>query len=562
MPRFSSACAVIALSLSASAAEPTRRAVVVGVNDYQHERLPSLKYAEADAVGLDEVLRAAGYDVTLLVSSVKDAGRTPTKANIDDSVAAVLKACRKGDTVVLAFAGHGLQFDGQPDAFFCPADARPLKDQTDSLVSLQAIYAQMKGSFAGMKVLLVDACRNDPEVTRGVRSGLTADAAPKPPQGVAALFSCKAGERAYEHDSLKHGVFFHHVLDGLRGKAKDGDGEVTFAALAGYVSKKVAKQVPTLVGEGAMQSPTLKAEYSTEPVLLTAPSSATVPPTGVIGKEPKPETPAIAGKEPKPGEEIDIEIAKEVKMTFCWIPAGEFWMGAAEGEAVAYKDEFPQRKLTMSGFWLGKTEVTQEQYEAVLGKNPSRYKGKKLPVETISWDDTQYFFKKLKDVKKPEDYEKCVFGLPSEAQWEYACRGNAKAEKKTTPFYFGTKLNGTEANCDGKSPYGTTTKGDDLAKTTFVGRYAKLEPHLWGLCDMHGNVREWCEDYYGSYDKVFGTKDPVQIVKQNTDSRVSRGGSWLSSANSCRSAFRCSASPGSSADNGGFRMAFRRDWTE
>ena len=111
MPRLVAACILAAFALPSPADEPTMRAVVVGVNEYQHERLPSLKYAEADAVALDKVLRAAGYDVTLLTASSKVAGRTPTKANIDAQVAAVLKACRKGDTVVLAFAGHGLQFE-------------------------------------------------------------------------------------------------------------------------------------------------------------------------------------------------------------------------------------------------------------------------------------------------------------------------------------------------------------------------------------------------------------------------------------------------------------------
>ena len=171
MPRLVVCCGLLACSLPLSADEPTKRAVVVGVNDYQHERLPSLKYAEADAADLDEVLRAAGYDVTLLTASSKIAGHPPTKANIDAQVSTVLKACRKGDTVVLAFAGHGLQFDGTADAFFCPSDARPFKDETETLVSLKALYERMEKSFAGMKVLLVDASRNDPDASRGRGAG-------------------------------------------------------------------------------------------------------------------------------------------------------------------------------------------------------------------------------------------------------------------------------------------------------------------------------------------------------------------------------------------------------
>jgi hypothetical protein len=119
-----------------------------------------------------------------------------------------------------------------------------------------------------MKVLLVDACRDDPDAARGSRGGITADSV-RPPAGVAALFSCRAGERAFEHAKLGHGVFFYHVLEGLKGKAKDADNEVTFAGLAAYVSRRVAKDVPVLVGGTAKQSPNLKADYSTEPVLVS-----------------------------------------------------------------------------------------------------------------------------------------------------------------------------------------------------------------------------------------------------------------------------------------------------
>jgi uncharacterized caspase-like protein len=109
--------------------------------------------------------------------------------------------------VLLAFAGHGLQFDGQDDAYFCPADARPFKDETRTLVSLISMYAEMKRSFAGVKLLLVDACRDDPKATRGTR-GVDGDTAPRPPTGVGTHFSCSKRQRACEHPDLKHGVFF------------------------------------------------------------------------------------------------------------------------------------------------------------------------------------------------------------------------------------------------------------------------------------------------------------------------------------------------------------------
>jgi formylglycine-generating enzyme required for sulfatase activity len=141
-------------------------------------------------------------------------------------------------------------------------------------------------------------------------------------------------------------------------------------------------------------------------------------------------------------------------------------------------------------------------------------------VEQVSWDDCQKFLEKL---NKRTEVEK-VFGkagqfvLPHEDQWEYACRGG-KGNKQA--FYFGNELNGTQANCYGDFPYGTDKKGDYKARPTEVGSYAKDWPHPWGLCDMHGNVWQWCNTKY-----------------ELSDERMLRGGSWEISAGGCRSAYR------------------------
>ena len=197
-------------------------AFVVGVNTYQHPNLRPLKYAENDAVKLGELLEKNGYAVTLLTGS-GPADRKPTRKGIEDRLEQVLTGCQKADTVLVAFAGHGLQFDGDRDSYFCPSDAVPLKSGANTLVSMKRVYDSLGKSFAGVKVLLVDACRDDPQASRGVT-----ESGPKPAKGIAVLFSCNPGERAYEHDSLKHGVFFYYVLRGLAGLATDSDGDVTF----------------------------------------------------------------------------------------------------------------------------------------------------------------------------------------------------------------------------------------------------------------------------------------------------------------------------------------------
>jgi tetratricopeptide (TPR) repeat protein len=250
---------------------PKKYALLVGVNNYDHARLPPLKYAENDATDLARVLTEAGYEVVLLTGAAgaRKAERRPTKANIEARLEEVLcTRCKRGDTVLVALAGHGLQFAGKREAFFCPSDARPFATRTDTLLSLTKVYRELDESFAGVKLLLVDACRNDPESSRGVD-----DTAPRPPRGVAALFSCSAGERAFETKKLGggHGVFFHFVLEGLKGEAKNRKGAVTWGTLVEYVREQVSDEVPRVIGAGARQTPHLMAdERGKSPVLLQA----------------------------------------------------------------------------------------------------------------------------------------------------------------------------------------------------------------------------------------------------------------------------------------------------
>ncbi|MFL5327907.1 MAG: caspase family protein [Gemmataceae bacterium] len=271
---------VFALSLAFLVAGPTvtfaqapgkKYAVIVGVSEYQHPKLPKLRFTENDASELADVLKPAGYEIILLTDTEgkKDGAKQPTKANIDKAVSETLRKSQKADTVVIALAGHGLQFASKPDSYFCPSEARPFEDEVNTLVSVTQIYEELEKSFAGVKVLLVDACRDDPNAARGASRGIDADNAPRPPRGVAALFSCSAGEVSYEHERYHHGVFFHYVLEGLRKSAKETSGEVTFDGLSKYVRNEVAKEVPRLVGGGARQSPNMKADLSgASPVLM------------------------------------------------------------------------------------------------------------------------------------------------------------------------------------------------------------------------------------------------------------------------------------------------------
>jgi uncharacterized caspase-like protein len=198
-----------------------KHALLVGVRDYRSGKFESLRFTENDVEDLASVLRKTGgfHSVRVLTTT---RGKTkpsdaPTAANLRAAVEKLLAGRGSDDLVLIALSGHGVQSKvkgkEREDNYFCPADAQ-LNDAA-TLLSLSGLLRDLDDCGAGVKLLLVDACRNDPRLGRSV----DADSLPKPPRGTAALFSCKSGERAFESPKLRHGVFFHHVLEGLKGKA-------------------------------------------------------------------------------------------------------------------------------------------------------------------------------------------------------------------------------------------------------------------------------------------------------------------------------------------------------
>ena len=240
----------------------------------------------------------------------------------------------------------------------------------------------------------------------------------------------------------------------------------------------------------------------------------------------------------KPGK-----LKNSIGIEFASIPAGKFLMGSPATEKERSPNETQHEVTLTQGFWMGVYEVTQAQYEQVMGKNPSEFKGATLPVETVSYKDALAFCKKLSDLPAEKAAGR-KYRLPTEAEWEYCCRAGT-----STPFHFGNELNGTQANCDGNNPYGTTKKGPYLEKTSPVGSYPA---NAWGLYDMHGNVWEWCQDWYDSSPKQSVTDPRGPEVGSIC---VSRGGSWYNEAAGCRSANRYWYDPSIRNSGVGFRLA-------
>jgi len=222
------------------------------------------------------------------------------------------------------------------------------------------------------------------------------------------------------------------------------------------------------------------------------------------------------------------------------IPGGSFMMGSPSTEAGQSNDEGPQHNVNISPFFMGKYEVTNEQYQAVMGNNPSNFKGAKRPVEQVSWNDAVEFCRKLTQ-KTGKTYR-----LPSEAEWEYACRA-----RTTTPFYFGETITPDLVNYNGNYPYGSAPKGLDRQQTTDVGSFP---PNVFGLYDMHGNVWEWCSDKW--HDNYNGAPtDGSSWETGGSEYRVRRGGSWYSGAVYCRGANRDYSSAVNRRRYLGFRVA-------
>ena len=230
-----------------------------------------------------------------------------------------------------------------------------------------------------------------------------------------------------------------------------------------------------------------------------------------------------------------LELSGRHKIEMIYCPPGEFIMGSPLIEWCREDDEMQHKVTLTKGFWLGKYPVTQEQWESVMGRNPSFPRETRCPVNNVSWNDCQKFIKRLN----------CLSGyrtrLPTEAEWEYACRAGTR-----TPFYWGNVFDGRQASCRGL--YGVTSWACDRPEDpTPVDKYA---PNAWGFYDMCGNVGEWCEDWYAEYqgDAI----DPVGPSRG--DKKVFRGGCIEYQAASCRSACRGYISPDVGDLAGGLRL--------
>jgi formylglycine-generating enzyme required for sulfatase activity len=576
------------VSTTVFAEQPNKLALVIGVGSYRaNTGLASLEYSVSDAEAIGRCLQSAGFTVTLLLQNNGEGRSSPTLENIRGQLATACDSTHtnKIEEIVVTIHGRWAIQNGQgsadsktPKLNFCPVNAS-LQDTTNStsssvsseLIALEEIYSDLSKCNCPRKLLIVDLYHTQSTDTKMVDNLGSTNMSlkfPPPPHGVTVFCSCGLGHTSIDNQDLGRGVFAYYLIEGLRGGAcsmnrgNGQDGTMTLAEITSYVAFCTddfvvknydgIKQLPEIHGDCSLDYPFAKVNL------------------GIIGSN--------AG---------EVRPFTGMAIPFCWCPSGSFTIGSPENEAEREQDEGPADTTLTHGFWIGQTEVTQSQWKSVMKVNSSEFSpngrhkervaglpSSQFPVENISWYDAIeycnrlsesealpacYVFNKVQRVKgrivsahvelaRNVKDTKCQMGyrLPSEAEWEYACRAGTK-----TPFHFGDISDGSRANIYGEEPYGTTRTGAYLERPTVVGSY---NPNTWCLYDMHGNIGEWCFDSYDA--RLLGGLDPLR--SKNATRRVTRGGAWDYVGQATRSASRNEFSPSMRLDTLGFRLAKTR----
>ena len=593
---------VLALCLlAAGLAHADRWAVVIGIDGYK--TMGRLRSCQNDARAVAQALVATGgYDPDAVVVLTDDAPERPTLGTIRRRIAQLARLARPGDAIFLYFSGHGITNPQDGQGYLVPIDG-----DVDNAVAFDWVRDTLAASRAGAKVLVLDTCHAGAKGVSGLAPSMRPD--------LVMLLSSRADEQSHESESMDRSVFSQFLVEGLTGAADaDSDRRITPAELFTFVEGSMRRwsfltgkrQTPLVLPESPPDmilaripdTPTLSviaedadtgAEIAGAEVYVNGKKVGTTPLAGlkvaqgdrlsieVSGKMLSTHTETLsilrggrhtvtaklqritlrvpdgfrAGPGTKPEPYTNTGWAKEVihektGIEMVFIPAGEFEMGSPSSEKDRDSDEGPAHLVRITKpLYLGEYEVTNGQYQAFI--RTAGYDG--------SGDSDSDYLRHHKDWGKyastADDYPIVCVGwknakafcdwsglrLPTEAEWEYACRAGT-----TTAYSFGN-----DSGDLGRYAWYGENSGK---KTHPVG--GKL-PNPWGLYDMHGNVWEWCADWYGKdYYGQSSTSDPAGPT--SGASRVLRGGSWGYLPGDCRSASRLSYAPSYTRDDLGFRV--------
>ena len=577
------------LGLATVANWPTsskRYALVIGVEDYQDKQITALTAAVNDAKLLaDALTRYAGFpaDQVVLLASDQPAERQPTRENILRRLSNLRAAIPPDGLLLVSFAGHGIERDGK--AFLLPANAQVSGDITlleDTAISVNNIKERIRQTGVKQVMVVLDACRNDPTAGRAdapnnlseaYTRGFSFDVRNQEVNAFATLYATNVGARAYENTEKKNGYFTLAIVEGLKGGAANEKGEVTLESLKKYVQEEVPKRVKIDLGVGKKQEPQVVVEgykandlvvsitvnvnvngatasttttnVATSSTSSTTNAAATVGAGGLALKtyEFKTVDLNVNGKVIKEGtkqaKSYSENLAEGIALEMVEIPSGSFLMGSEKEEEYSGrydKNEMPQHKVNVPTFYLGKFEVTQAQWKFVaalpkvnidIKAKPSVFRGDDSPVEQITWDDAVEFCARLSKHTGKE------YRLPTEAEWEYACRAGTD-----TMYSFGDSITLTQVNFTGimSGHYRGPDPDGYLAQTFAVG--TSKVANNFGLFDMHGNVWEYCQDVWHESYEGAPTDGSAWLTGGDQTKRIARGGSWICRGGACHSAYR------------------------
>ena len=542
---------VLGLSGQSALAQPAPEhtwGVCIGIGAYDDLNL-TLKWSDTDAsefckTFLKFTLRVPEDHYRIVKN--EDA----THEGIIDAFGWVAMRAKPGDRVYLFYSGHGSEAE-----LFVPYDSTyPLTlDEVRGVLSkidaevLVFTDACLSGRLVGKRVKAATAKGGGgwpKDVTVKLAQVAKPAAASGTAPGVVIMTSSNGQQDSLEISWLKNSLFTYHLMDALMNPAQadaNHDGRVTMLELFQAVAPRVTAGAQAADAKAPQnpQTPQISDEQAAQKVIVLtyrsdgptpAPTKTPTPePTPDPSQEGKPtllpssEGPGV-GLPPENPEAGEVWYDAVADMNFVWAPAGAFQMGSPDNENGRDGDEGPVHRVKLDGFWIGQTEVTQAQWERIMGNNPSKFEGDNNPVEQVSWEDAQVFLKKLnartpppappqqgggRGTPSPKLGEGWggVYRLPTEAEWEYACRAGTQ-----TAYSFGN-----DANKLGE--YAWYSANSD-SETHPVGQ---KQANPWNLYDMHGNVYEWCQDWKGAYS---ATPQTNPQGPKTGDARLLRGGAW------------------------------------
>jgi formylglycine-generating enzyme required for sulfatase activity len=514
-----------------------RTALVIGNSNYGQGQL---RNPANDARAMGNTLKDLGFEVALKFNL--------NLRQMDEAVRAFGQKIKDGGIGLFYFAGHGVQVEGVN--YLAPVGVQVQKEQDIKfeMLDIGKVTAEMEAAKNGLNILILDACRNNP-FTRAFRSPNPGLAPINAPSGTYIAFATAPGTTASDGEG-DNGLYTQELLTNLKQpglrledvfirtrvsvKKKSNDLQVPWenGALEGVVILNGKGAVNTTAGAVAASLKFPKIRSSGIPLSTLRSGKFTTASVDEKGQ--------VRKREAGPASFYLEDLGNGVKLEMVFIRGGSFQMGSPRTEPERDEDEI-QHPVKVSSFWMGRYEVTQSQWIAVMGRLPrclaisdNLDRGDDIPLTCVTWIEVQEFIDKLNELLKLD--KERGYSLPREAEWEYAARGGT-----TTPFPYGATIAPELENYDWGTSY---ANGPTQARNNqYLVKVGSFVANPFGLYDMLGNASEWCEDWLGEYPTAGEGEQVDPTGPAEGERRVIRGGEYGSSARGCRSATRAGILP-------------------